>query len=65
MIRQFAGGGEPAFQRMLPWAADLERSGDEVAELPDEFWLGRAADGSGPAERVAPAGGSPSAWHRA
>jgi hypothetical protein len=23
---------------MLPWAADLERSGAEVAELPDEFW---------------------------
>jgi len=23
---------------MLSWAADLERSGDEVAELPDEFW---------------------------
>jgi hypothetical protein len=25
---------------MLPWAADLERSGNEVAELPDEFWRG-------------------------
>ena len=40
MIRQFAGGGEPVFQRMLPWAADLERSGSEVAGLPDEFWPG-------------------------
>ena len=40
MIRQFADGGEPVFQRMLPWAADLERSGNEVAELPDEFWPG-------------------------
>ena len=39
MIRQFADGGEAAFQRMLPWAADLERSGHEVAELPEEFWL--------------------------
>jgi hypothetical protein len=38
MIRQLAGGGEPTFQRMLPWAADLERSGNEVAKLPDEFW---------------------------
>jgi hypothetical protein len=38
MIRQFADGGEPTFQRMLPWAADLERSGHEVAGLPDEFW---------------------------
>ena len=38
MIRQFADGGEPTFQRMLPWAADLARSGGEVAELPDEFW---------------------------
>jgi hypothetical protein len=40
MIRQFAAGGEPAFQRMLPWAADLERSGEEVAGLPDGFWQG-------------------------
>ena len=40
MIRQLADGGEPVFQRMLPWAADLERSGSEVAELPDEFWQG-------------------------
>ena len=65
MIRQFADGGEPAFQRMLPWAADLERSGNEVAELPDEFWQGQAADGLGPAGSVAPAGGSPNAWRRA
>ena len=65
MIRQFADGGEPTFQRMLPWAADLERSGNEVAELPDEFWQGQAADGSGPAESVAPASGSPNAWHQA
>jgi hypothetical protein len=40
MIRQLADGGEPAFHRMPPWAADLERSGHEVAELPDEFWQG-------------------------
>jgi hypothetical protein len=40
MIRQFADGGEPAFQRMLPWAADLEQSGNEVAGLPDGFWRG-------------------------
>ena len=38
MIRQFADGDEQTFQRMLPWAADLEQSGNEVAELPDEFW---------------------------
>ena len=38
MIRQLADGGAPTFRRMLPWAADLARSGDEVAELPDEFW---------------------------
>lgn len=38
MIRQLADGGEPTFQRMLPWAADLERSGNEVAALPDGFW---------------------------
>jgi hypothetical protein len=38
MIRQFADGGEPVFQRMLPWAADLERSGNEVAGMPEEFW---------------------------
>ena len=47
MIRQFADGGEPTFQRMLPWAADLEQSGNEVAGLPDGFWRGRAADGPG------------------
>ena len=40
VIRRFADGGEPTFQRMLPWAADLERSGREVAGLPDEFWPG-------------------------
>jgi hypothetical protein len=40
MIRHFADDGEPAFQRMLPWATDLERSGNEVAELPEEFWQG-------------------------
>ncbi len=38
MIRQFADAGEPVFQNMLPWAAYLERSGHEVAELPDAFW---------------------------
>ncbi len=41
MIRNLADGGEPTFQRMLPWAANLERSGHEVAELPDEFWRRR------------------------
>ena len=41
MIRQLADGGEPVFQRMLPWAADLERSGNEAAGLPDEFWQGQ------------------------
>jgi len=38
VIRRLADGGEPVFQRMLPWAADLELSGSEVAELPHEFW---------------------------
>lgn len=38
-MRQFADG-EPTFQRMLPWAVKLERSWNEVAELPDEFWQG-------------------------
>lgn len=38
MIRQLAAGGEPVFQRMLPWAADLERSGTEVAAWPEKFW---------------------------
>jgi hypothetical protein len=38
MIRQLADGGQPVFQGMLPWAAYLERSGHEVAELPDAFW---------------------------
>ncbi|WP_426511857.1 phosphotransferase [Dactylosporangium sp. McL0621] len=43
MIRRLAEGGEPVFRRMLPWAADLERSGTEVAALPEAFWDGRAA----------------------
>ncbi|WP_027344337.1 aminoglycoside phosphotransferase family protein [Hamadaea tsunoensis] len=38
VIRQLAAGGEPVFQLMLPWAADLEQSGREVAALPDGFW---------------------------
>jgi hypothetical protein len=38
MIRHLADNGEPTFQAMLPWAADLQRSGDEVAALPEEFW---------------------------
>jgi hypothetical protein len=49
-IRQLADGGEPVFKRQLPWAADLELSGNEVAELPGEFWQWPGADGSGPAE---------------
>ena len=40
VIRSLADGGDPTFQRMLPWAADLERSGREVSELADEFWRG-------------------------
>jgi hypothetical protein len=40
VIRRLADGGDPTFKRMLPWAADLERSGREVSELPDEFWRG-------------------------
>jgi len=39
VIRELAGTGEPAFRQMLPWAADLERSGAEVAALPDVFWV--------------------------
>jgi hypothetical protein len=38
MIRELAAGGEPTFQSMLPWAANLERSGTEVAALPADFW---------------------------
>jgi hypothetical protein len=38
VIRKLASAGEPAFQRMLPWASDLEQSGAEAAGLPDEFW---------------------------
>jgi hypothetical protein len=41
IIRELAGGGEPTFQRMLPWAADLERSGTEVEALPPGFWQDR------------------------
>ena len=39
VIRDLAATGEPTFQRMLPWAADLDRSGAEVAALPEAFWV--------------------------
>jgi hypothetical protein len=39
VIRELAATGEPTFRRMLPWAADLERSGAEVAAWPDAFWV--------------------------
>ncbi|GAA3304723.1 phosphotransferase [Dactylosporangium vinaceum] len=38
VIRHLASQGAPPFQQLLPWAADLEQSGAEVAALPDEFW---------------------------
>jgi hypothetical protein len=38
VIRELAATGEPTFQRRPLWAADLVRSGAEVAALPDEFW---------------------------
>ncbi|MEV4137773.1 phosphotransferase [Dactylosporangium sp. NPDC049742] len=38
VIRELAATGAPPFQAMLPWAADLERSGAETAALPDDFW---------------------------
>lgn len=38
VIRQLAEGGEPVFRRLLSWAAQLERSGGEVAALPEGFW---------------------------
>jgi hypothetical protein len=55
VIRQLAEGGEPTFQQMLEWAADLERSGSEVAELSAEFWQRPVTDGLPPAGSVAPA----------
>ena len=48
VIRQLADGGEPTFRRMLPWADGLERSGGEVAGLPDEFWQPPTATGPRP-----------------
>jgi hypothetical protein len=38
VIRKLAESDGPTFQRQLPWAAQLERSGAEVAALADEFW---------------------------
>jgi hypothetical protein len=49
-ILQLAESGEPVFQRQLPWAAALERSGGEVAGQPREFWQepGPGQTGGGP-----------------
>ena len=56
MIRQFTDGGEPTFQRMLSWAADLEQGrrqrGDRAA--------GRVLAGAGPLTDW----DQPRAWHR-
>jgi hypothetical protein len=37
-IRRLAGGGDPTFVAMLPWAADLEESAVETGALPEGFW---------------------------
>jgi len=42
VIRRLSDGGEPTSERLLYWAANLERSGREVAELPAEFWTAPA-----------------------
>jgi len=38
-VRRMAGGGDPTFVAMLPWAADLEEAAAEAEALPDAFWV--------------------------
>jgi len=60
VIRDLAGGPQPTLQHLLPWAADLERSGREAAALPASFWtdLTPATPPGGPAS--APSSGAAS-----
>ena len=44
VTRRLADGGDPVFQALRDQAADLDRSAQQVDELPESFWRPPAAD---------------------
>jgi hypothetical protein len=44
VIRRLADSGDPVFQALRGQAADLDRSAQQVDELPESFWRRPAAD---------------------
>jgi aminoglycoside phosphotransferase len=57
VTRQLADGGDPVFQALRYQAADLDRSAQQVDELPESFWRRPAAD-LGPRRLESPRGGA-------
>jgi hypothetical protein len=55
VTRRLADGGDPVFQALRDQAADLDRSAQQVDELPASFWRRPAAD-SGPRRQESPSG---------
>jgi hypothetical protein len=44
VTRRLADGGDPVFQALRDQAADLDRSAQQVDELPESFWRRPSAD---------------------
>ena len=44
MTRRLADGGDPVFQALRGQAADLDRSAQQVDELPGSFWRRSPSD---------------------
>jgi hypothetical protein len=44
VTRRLADGGDPVFQALRNQAADLDRSAQQVDELPESFWRRPAGD---------------------
>jgi hypothetical protein len=55
VTRQLADSGDPVFQALRDQAADLDRSAQQVGELPESFWRRPAAD-LGPRRQESPRG---------
>jgi Phosphotransferase enzyme family len=57
VTRRLADGGDPVFQALRDQATDLDRSAQQVDELPESFWQRPAAE-LGPRRRESPRGGA-------
>jgi hypothetical protein len=55
VTRQLADSGDPVFQALRGQAAELDRSAQQVDELPESFWWRPAAD-LGPRRLESPGG---------